>query len=371
MKTDWKVKKLRDVCTLINGRAFKKDEFLNSGKYAVLRVGNFFTNNHWYFSNLELDEDKYCNNGDLLYAWSASFGPRIWNGNKMIYHYHIWKVIPNNSLITKEFLCFLLEWDVDKIKMDQGTGTTMIHVSKSSMEEREISIPSIPEQQRIVGILDEAFEAITMAKENAEKNLQNAREIFEAYLQSVFAECGDGWEEKTLNQISENLDSKRIPITKNVRKSGKYPYYGASGIVDYVEGYIFDEDLLLISEDGANLLARSTPIAFSVSGKIWVNNHAHILRFKNMETQKFVEMFFALIKLDNYITGAAQPKLNQAALNSIIIPIPSIKEQHNIITKLEDLSIETKKLETIYNQKLTNLEELKKSILQKAFNGEL
>jgi type I restriction enzyme, S subunit len=135
-------------------------------------------------------------------------------------------------------------------------------------------------------------------KENAKKNLQNARELFESYLQSVFANPGDGWEEKTLDQISENLDSKRVPITKNKRKSGIYQYYGASGIVDYVDGYIFDEDLLLVSEDGANLLARATPIAFSVSGKIWVNNHAHILRFQNMETQKFVEMFFASIKLN-------------------------------------------------------------------------
>ena len=174
-----------------------------------------------------------------------------------------------------------------------------------------------------------------------------------------------------MNQISENLDSRRIPITKSKRIKGPYPYYGASGIVDYVNDYIFDEDLLLISEDGANLLARTTPIAFSVSGKIWVNNHAHILKFDNMTTQKYVEMYFASIKLDEYITGAAQPKLNQSALNSIKIPVPPMDEQKHIITKLNNLSNKIKTLKLTYQKKLTDLEELKKSILQKAFEGKL
>ena len=144
-----------------------------------------------------------------------------------------------------------------------------------------------------------------------------------------------GWETKTLDQISANLDSRRVPITKGVRVSGAYPYYGASGVVDYVAGYIFDEDTLLVSEDGANLLARSTPIAFPASGKYWVNNHAHILKFENLMTQRFVELYLESIPLDEYITGAAQPKLNQKALNSIPIPVPPLPEQHRIVTILD------------------------------------
>ena len=88
MNNGWQVKKLGDVCRLINGRAYSKPELLSDGKYRLLRVGNFFTNNHWYYSDMELEEDKYCDTGDLLYAWSASFGPRIWTGGKVIYHYH-------------------------------------------------------------------------------------------------------------------------------------------------------------------------------------------------------------------------------------------------------------------------------------------
>jgi type I restriction enzyme, S subunit len=146
----------------------------------------------------------------------------------------------------------------------------------------------------------------------------------------------NGWQTKTLDQISTNLDSRRVPITKGARTVGQYPYYGASGIVDYVAEYIFDEDALLISEDGANLLARSTPIAFPASGKYWVNNHAHILKFESLVTQRFIELYLESIPLDDYVTGAAQPKLNQKALNSIPIPFPPLSEQQRIVGILDE-----------------------------------
>ena len=97
----WEVKKLKDVSTLLNGRAYKQNELLDEGKYKVLRVGNFFTNNTYYYSDLELESDKYCDNGDLLFAWSASFGAFIWDGEKVIYHYHIWKVLFDDSYLNK------------------------------------------------------------------------------------------------------------------------------------------------------------------------------------------------------------------------------------------------------------------------------
>jgi type I restriction enzyme M protein len=138
-----------------------------------------------------------------------------------------------------------------------------------------------------------------------------------------------------LGDLAENLDSKRVPITQGDRKSGPFPYYGASGIVDRVERFIFDEDLLLISEDGANLLARSTPIAFSVSGKCWVNNHAHVLRFQNPATQKLIELYLNSISIEQYVTGAAQPKLTQQALNDIPIPLPPLEMQKEIVAEIE------------------------------------
>ncbi len=123
----------------------------------------------------------------------------------------------------------------------------------------------------------------------------------------------------------------RKPVTKGNRSSGKYPYYGASGVVDYVSDYLFDGDYLLISEDGANLVARATPIAFSITGKNWVNNHAHVLKFHNQDEQKYVEMYLNGMDLGPYITGAAQPKLNQKNLNDIKIPMPDRDETHRIV----------------------------------------
>ena len=141
---------LSEVCALINGRAYSKEELLDEGKYRVLRVGNLFTSKHWYYSDLELDDKKYIESGDLIYAWSASFGARIWEEEKVIYHYHIWKVIPNTELVTKDFLYLLFEWDKERITSSHGAGTTMIHVSKKSMENRVLPIPNLKDQNRIV-----------------------------------------------------------------------------------------------------------------------------------------------------------------------------------------------------------------------------
>ena len=138
-----------------------------------------------------------------------------------------------------------------------------------------------------------------------------------------------------MNAISENHDSRRKPVTSGNREAGEYPYYGASGIVDYVSSYIFDGDYLLISEDGNNLVARSTPIAFSISGKNWVNNHAHVLKFDCYATRRYVEFYLNSIDLSPYISGGAQPKLNQKNLNSIPVPLPSISEQERIVGILD------------------------------------
>ena len=135
--------------------------------------------------------------------------------------------------------------------------------------------------------------------------------------------------------LCENLDYRRRPVTSCDRKQGKYPYYGASGIVDYVDDYIYDEDILLVSEDGANLVMRSTPIAFSVSGKVWVNNHAHVLRFKNLCTQKFIEYYFSFLDISKSVTGAAQPKLNQTRLNEMLFMEPPLSKQKEYLSFVE------------------------------------
>ncbi|PJI97658.1 type I restriction enzyme S subunit [Acidovorax sp. 69] len=144
----WKKMTLGSAANFYNGRAYKQEELLEAGKYKVLRVGNFFTNNNWYHSNLELDETKYCEDGDLLYAWSASFGPRVWRGEKTIYHYHIWKVVEQPS-IDKQFLFIVLEHETERMKAKTTNGLGIMHITKGAIESWESAFPDVAEQRKI------------------------------------------------------------------------------------------------------------------------------------------------------------------------------------------------------------------------------
>lgn len=199
-----------------------------------------------------------------------------------------------------------------------------------------IPCPNIPEkslaiQSEIVRILDK-FTALT-AELTAELNMRKKQYNYYRDQLLSFEEGEVEW--KTLGDLGENLDSKRKPITSGLREAGSIPYYGASGIVDYVKDYIFDGDFLLISEDGANLLARNTPIAFSISGKSWVNNHAHVIKFDSYAERRYVEYYLNSIDLSPYISGAAQPKLNKKNLESIRIPNPSPEDKERIVSILD------------------------------------
>lgn len=171
------------------------------------------------------------------------------------------------------------------------------------------------------------------------------------------------WRIKPLGKICTNYDSRRIPITEKDRVKGEIPYIGASGVIDYINDFIFDEDLLCVSEDGANLVARTYPIAFSISGKTWVNNHAHILKFSHKYTQDIVESYLNMINLQDFLTGMAQPKLNRAKLDIIPIPLPEEEEQQ----KIADCLSEVDKIITEQSNKVEQLKAHKKGLMQGLF----
>ena len=190
-------------------------------------------------------------------------------------------------------------------------------------------------------------------------------------------EIPQGWEWERFGNVMINKDSERVPLSVAQRQHLKktYDYYGASGVIDKVDKYLFDKDLLLIGEDGANLINRSTPIAFIAKGKFWVNNHAHVLDVCCGMALSYVALFINAISLVDYVTGTAQPKMNQEKMNSILLAIPPVKEQHRILEKMSMVDAFIDKYASL-QIKLNSLDNsvyelLRKSILQEAIQGKL
>ncbi len=262
------------------------------------------------------DGSVLTNNGNPVVTWATG---KIWVNN----HAHI---ISEKYGVKIRYLYYYIQ----TVNIEHLVHGNIPKFTGSDFKKIKIAVPPLPIQEEIVRILDN-FTELT-AELTAE--LTKRKQQYQYYRDYLFANDYNG-EYILLKDLAVNHDAKRRPITKGKREAGIYPYYGASGIVDYVKDYIFDGDYLLISEDGANLLARNTPIAFSITGKTWVNNHAHILKFTNIIIQKYVEYYINNIDLTKYIAAAAQPKLTQDSLNNIKIPKLSFEKISHIVAILD------------------------------------
>ena len=353
--------RLGDLATYVNGYAFKPSDWGDTG-LPIIRIqdltGNSYQLNRYkgdYPARIEV------NDGDVLISWSASLGVYVWQRGKALLNQHIFKVVFDKLPINKDYFVFAVEHKLAEME-SKTHGATMKHIVKKDFDSTTIPYPAIEEQAEIA----ERLRRITALIEKQQEQLLLLDQLVKSRFIELFGDPESnpkGWDRQRFDQICENLDSRRVPITSTDRKAGNYPYYGASGIVDYVEDYIFDEDILLISEDGANLLMRSTPIAFSVSGKVWVNNHAHVVRFESKATQKYIEVCFAITDISGSITGTAQPKLNQAKLNAMLFCIPPLELQEQFAAFVE----QTDKSKLAVQQGLQELEILKKSLMQQYF----
>ncbi|MCS5700247.1 restriction endonuclease subunit S [Cyanobium sp. FGCU-52] len=180
----WTTAPLADLVTVLNGRAYKQSELLDSGTPA-LRVGNLFTSNKWYYSDLELEDDKYCDDGDLIFAWPASFGPFIWNGGRAIYHYHIWKLpLHSPEDLSRDYLYLYLLNKTDEIKAS-GHGISMVHMTKEKMERLEVPLPPLAEQHRIVAKVDELMALCDQLEQQLSQAEQSRRGLLEAVLREA------------------------------------------------------------------------------------------------------------------------------------------------------------------------------------------
>ena len=336
----WPMVKLDTFARLINGRAYKQEELLAEGPTLVLRVGNFFSNRGWYYSDLKLEEDKYCNAGDLLYAWSASFGPRIWEGPRAIYHYHIWKVEPTEA-IDKMFLFHLLAADSEKIK-SEGNGIAMVHATKGGMEQRKFPLPPLEVQKEIVAEI-----------EGYQKVINGARAVLDHYRPHI--PIHPDWPMVELGEAC--IVNPRKSEVADLEGSTIVSFVPMSDIGEH-EMFFAPKDTKLLDEvttsytyfkDGDVLLAKVTPcfengkagIARDLRNGIgFGSSEFYVLRPTGDLIPQWVFMFAATPAFRAWATprmtgtGGLQ-RVPRSVLESYQIPLPPLATQQAIVAEID------------------------------------
>jgi type I restriction enzyme S subunit len=378
MKEGWEIKRLEDVVEFQRGLTYSKKDEVDFSDNIVLRSNNVdllkneldFTELKYINPSIEIQKNKKVKMGSLLICTANGSKSHLGKVALIDDDYNfafggfMGQVTPKEKLDSK-FLFYLMTSDnYKKFINNLSDGANINNLKFSALGQFEIPIPSLPEQQRIVAILDDAFAKIEKAKANAEQNLKNAKELFESYLQGVFENKGDDWEEKRFDEIC--ILQRGFDLPTHSRNEGIFPLVSSNGITDRI-------DLWKVKAPGV-VTGRSGTIGnvHFIEEDYWPLNTALYIKefFGNYE--RCVYYFLKQFDLSKYSSGAGVPTLNRNNVHGELVCFPkSIKEQKEIVQKLDALTDEVKKLEAIYVQKIKDLEELKKSMLHKAFNGEL
>ena len=236
-----------------------------------------------------------------------------------------------------------------------GSGQPLIKASE--LKELEIHVPSIPEQSKVSVLLKGLNKKIQLQQEK----IDLLKEQKKGFMQKIFH--NNTWEVEPLKNLVKFFNKDRQPVKENDRTKGIYPYYGASGIIDYIGDYIFEGEYLLLAEDGANIISRNLPMIYKTEGKFWLNNHAHIMQANNPTLQEYLYQYLELINYVPFNTGTAQPKLNNEVVKEIPIPVPTFEQQQKIG---QFSSLLDKKVQFEFN-KLNILKSQKQAFMQQMF----
>lgn len=382
----WTPIKLYELAEWINGKAFKKDDYNITGlpviKIAELNTG-LSSNTKYSINN---DEKFYIKKGDILFAWSGnpdtSIDTHKFKEKEGYLNQHIFKVLPNDNKIESDFLYYILKYlkpffkEIARNKQTTGLG----HVTISDLKKIQVRIPSENIQKEIADIfiiLDSKNEINNKIISNLESQAQAIFKSwfvdFEPFQDGNFVESElgmipEGWEVKELGEIINLYDNKRVPISKMDRDKMEknYPYYGANGIIDYVDNYLFDGKYLLMGEDGTVRTEEGFPILNYVDEKFWVSNHAHIMRGTLVSTE-YIYLLLSKMFINNIVTGAVQEKINQRNLKKIKIIFPEKKELESFEKIIEPMF----KMKLYLNNQNTKLAELRDALLPKLMAGEI
>ncbi|RQP12292.1 MAG: restriction endonuclease subunit S [Chryseobacterium sp.] len=400
MKQGWEIKKLGDICTIQLGKTpYRKspkfwDKEKTSGNVWLsisdLKHGQTISESEEHISDLGAKDVVKIPKGTMMLSFKLTLGRVSFAGCDLYTNEAIASLLNLKKEIDKDFLFYyftLFDWDKAAEGDIKVKGKTL---NKKKLNELEIIVPPLPEQQRIVSILDEAFAAITKAKANAEQNLKNAKELFESYLQGVFEKRGDGWEERKVNEIG-NAQTGTTPKTAEKENYGDFIPFIKPADVDFsgIGDIRYDnEGLSEIGlkkgrkmESGSILMvcigATIGKVGFAKC-EVSCNQQINSLTVKKEFEPKFIyyamtsKEFQEKVLLEGKGAQATLPIINKSKWENLTLSFPKSKtEQQTIVRQLDALRAETQKLEAVYQKKIADLEELKKSILQKAFAGEL
>lgn len=362
--------RLGDICKVINGRAYKQSELLDCGKYPVLRVGNFFSNNRWFYSNLELSQEKYCDNGDLLFAWSASFGPKIWDGGKVIYHYHIWKLEPNEGIIDKWYLYYWLIRSVGTLTA--GThGSVMAHMTKRDMENQIIALPDIKVQRRIGRIL-RCLDDKTLLNSKINDNLYaQAKAIFADRFLNL-ASVPDGWRTGNLSDIANYLNGLAMQKFRPLEDEIGLPVLK---IKELRQGSCDSSSELCSPNIKSEYIIHDGDVIFSWSGSllvdIWCGGtcglNQHLFKVTSNVYDKWFYYLWTAHHLDRFIAIAADKAttmghIKREELSKAEVLIPSEEAYMEISSIMQPIfelmisnRVEARKLATLRDELLPKL----------------
>lgn len=308
--------------------------------------------------------------GSLMMSFKLSIGKLAFAGRDLYTNEAIASfVFPVGARISKEYLFHYLkgvDWRAQSAGSEKVKGVTL---SKAKLRAVPITFPEgLEEQQDIVVDLDRKLAMIQATRVNVDTIRDNAKKLF-ASIRAETLTSNAEWDLRALGEICDVLDSQRVPITKRDRSAGPYPYYGATGVVDYVSGFIFDEPLVLVGEDGAKWGAGERS-AFAVKGKCWVNNHAHVLRcHRKTVRDSWIVHYLNAADLEPHVGGLTVPKLNQGTLRTIMVPIPSLEAQDAIISRVDKAEEKTNQMAAKSEDQGKLFDELQKSVLQNALSG--
>lgn len=321
--------------------------------------------------------------GSVLFSSRAPIGYVVIASNELATNQGFKNIVPYSGIDSKYLYYYLIA--NRQLAEENASGTTFKEISATKFAELPLVLAPSNEQVRISEKLDELLSELEKGKEQLQTSLEQLKVYSQSILKHAFEgkltnenikkdKLPNGWRLERFDNLTINYDGNRIPLSRAERekRQGKYRYYGATGVIDNIDDYIFNGRYLLIGEDGANLVTKSRELAFIAEGKFWVNNHAHIVQAKEGYHLDYIYHYFNSLNLSEYVTGSAQPKLSQSNLNKIPIPIPpTIEEQEKISLELDKQFSIINETEKLILLNLNQTDTLRQTLLQKAFKGKL